>query len=104
MNRNQMYTLLQETGLKQLTRKNSKKGKSYHFEYVLNQERDDYDCDVLFEWGYVTGVYSIAIHRDEIVISSKYSDMALTVNYRFINDDEFEVRVYNSDGESTYRK
>ena len=103
MNRNQMYIFLEKTGLKKLARYMNDGSGSYHFEFVLNADRNDYEIDVLFDWGYVTRAKSIAIHRDEIIIYPKYTDMEVHIDYKHINDEEFEVRVYNSDGGSTYR-
>lgn len=88
MNRNVMYHLLQDAGLKDLSLWADDR-KSYHTEFRLQPHQSD--CTAIFDFGYVRHIESIHLCRDEIVIEGKWSDMKINVRYTKIK--EFEVRV-----------
>jgi hypothetical protein len=88
MNRNVMYHLLKDSGMKDLTHWADDR-RSYHTEFRLTDGQSD--CTVLFNFGYVRHVYSIHLCSSEIVIESKWSDMKVNVNYRDI--EKLEVRI-----------
>ena len=87
-NRYVMYEYLQTTGMKMLMIRTDKK--RYHSEFTLDQESQKY-CEVITDWGYIRGVESIALCRDEVVLISNNS-MKVNIKYKHIN--KFEVNCF----------
>lgn len=76
----------------------------YTVEFRLNRELDQHDCDILFDWGYISNVTSIFLYQKELHIEGKFGEMGMSVNinYKDIKDDEFDVRIFGEDGSRTY--
>ena len=87
-NRYLMYDYLKTTGMKLLTIRTDKK--KYHMEFVLDQTCQKY-CEVITDWGYVRGVETIALCRDEVVLISNNS---MKVNIKYKHMDKFEVHCF----------
>ena len=90
MNRNMMYHLLKESGLKDLSIW-AEDRKSYHTEFRLQPHQTD--CTIIFDFGYIRHIGSVHLCTNEIVIEGKWSDLKINVKYSRIK--EIEVRVYD---------
>lgn len=87
MNRNMMYDLLKSKGMYPIfVHRNN--AKAYHVEFRLN--RNQTDCRIDTDWGYIRHVYSIHLCTNEIVIESRL-DMKVNILYRKI--EKFEVLI-----------
>lgn len=90
MNRDEMYRLLKEHGMYPVMIWADNR-KSYHIRFDLNRNRDQHDCMILTEWGYIRHIVSIHLCTSEIVLEAEYGRMKVNIYYR--NIDKFEVRI-----------
>lgn len=95
MNRNEMYHILTENGLK-VRRRYNHNTNGYHF-------RMHFDDDItgIIELGnglYVRGFSEVALCMNEIVIISKFDDMKVNVKYDNITKVDV-YKEYDEDGE-----
>ena len=90
MNRNQMYDYLKSKGMYPIFvwRDN---GKSYHTEFRLNNDKNQTDCMIVTDWGYIRHIYSIHLCADEIVIEAYMDRMKINIYYKDI--EKFEVKI-----------
>lgn len=87
MNRNMMYDILKEKGLYPIFRYHSHK-RTYHTEFVVDNE---YDCTMLFDWGYVRHISRVSLCTSEMVLQTEYSEMKVNINYKDV--ESLEVRI-----------
>ena len=90
MNRNQMYEYLESKGMYPIFVRNKK---GYHAEFRLNKEKNQVDCRVQTDWGYIRHIQSIHLCMKEIVLEGRIDEMKVNINYKDIRNFEVIIEV-----------
>ena len=89
MNRNTMYDYLESKGMKPIF---IHRKKAYHTEFRLDKNQGD--CWIYTDWGYIRHVFSIHLCMNEIVVESK---LDMKVNIKYSSMKKFEVYIEEVD-------